>query len=30
MLSQGISIIGYVLLWVLMIPGKPLMFMFAF
>jgi GPH family glycoside/pentoside/hexuronide:cation symporter len=29
MLSQGISIIGYVLLWFLMIPGKPYMFMFA-
>jgi GPH family glycoside/pentoside/hexuronide:cation symporter len=29
MLSQGISIIGYVLLWFLMIPGKPWMFMFA-
>jgi len=29
MLSQGISIIGYVLLWFWMIPGKPWMFMFA-
>jgi glycoside/pentoside/hexuronide:cation symporter, GPH family len=29
MLSQGISIIGYILLWFLMIPGKPWMFMFA-
>jgi glycoside/pentoside/hexuronide:cation symporter, GPH family len=29
MISQGISIIGYVLLWFLMIPGKPFMFMFA-
>lgn len=29
MLSQGISIIGYVLLWFLMIPGRPFMFMFA-
>jgi glycoside/pentoside/hexuronide:cation symporter, GPH family len=29
MLSQGISLIGYVLLWFLMIPGKPWMFMFA-
>lgn len=29
MLSQGISIIGYILLWFLMIPGKPFMFMFA-
>lgn len=28
-LSQGISIIGYVLLWFLMIPGKPYMFLFA-
>jgi GPH family glycoside/pentoside/hexuronide:cation symporter len=27
--SQGISIIGYVLLWFLMIPGKPYMFIFA-
>ncbi|RVT48440.1 MFS transporter [Rubrivivax albus] len=29
MLSQGISIIGYVLLWFLMVPGKPYMFMLA-
>ena len=29
MLSQSISIIGYVLLWFLMVPGKPFMFMFA-
>jgi GPH family glycoside/pentoside/hexuronide:cation symporter len=28
-LSQGISIIGYVLLWFLLIPGKPYMFIFA-
>ncbi len=29
MLSQGISIVGYVLLWFFMVPGKPWMFMFA-
>lgn len=29
MLSQGISIVGYILLWVLMVPGKPWMFMLA-
>ncbi len=29
MVSQGISIIGYVLLWFLMVPGKPYMFFFA-
>ncbi|GAB4035787.1 MAG: hypothetical protein Fur0014_01800 [Rubrivivax sp.] len=29
MLSQGISILGYVLLWFLMVPGKPWMFMLA-
>jgi glycoside/pentoside/hexuronide:cation symporter, GPH family len=29
MVSQGISIIGYVLLWFLMVPGKPWMFIFA-
>ncbi len=29
MLSQGVSILGYVLLWFLMVPGKPWMFMFA-
>jgi GPH family glycoside/pentoside/hexuronide:cation symporter len=28
-LSQGISIVGYVLLWFLFIPGKPYMFIFA-
>jgi len=28
-LSQAISIIGYILLWFLMIPGKPYMFLFA-
>lgn len=28
-LSQGISIIGYVMLWFLFIPGKPYMFIFA-
>ncbi|MEZ4954201.1 MAG: MFS transporter [Saprospiraceae bacterium] len=27
--SQGISIIGYLLLWFLFIPGKPYMFIFA-
>ncbi len=29
MLSQGISIVGYVMLWFLFIPGKPYMFLFA-
>ncbi len=29
LLSQGISIIGYILLWFLLIPGKPYMFIFA-
>lgn len=29
MVSQGISLIGYLLLWFLMVPGKPWMFMFA-
>jgi GPH family glycoside/pentoside/hexuronide:cation symporter len=29
LLSQSISIIGYILLWFLMIPGKPYMFLFA-
>jgi len=29
LLSQGISIIGYILLWFLFIPGKPYMFVFA-
>ena len=28
-LSQAISIIGYVMLWFFMIPGKPYMFLFA-
>ena len=28
-ISQSISIIGYVLLWFLFIPGKPYMFLFA-
>ena len=28
-LSQGISIIGYVMLWFLFVPGKPYMFIFA-
>ncbi|WP_242134112.1 MFS transporter [Aestuariivivens marinum] len=28
-LSQGISIVGYILLWFLFIPGKPYMFIFA-
>ena len=28
-LSQGISIIGYIMLWFLFIPGKPYMFIFA-
>jgi GPH family glycoside/pentoside/hexuronide:cation symporter len=27
--SQGISILGYILLWFLLIPGKPFMFIFA-
>ena len=27
--SQGISIFGYILLWLLFIPGKPYMFLFA-
>lgn len=27
--SQSISIIGYILLWFLLIPGKPFMFIFA-
>lgn len=27
--SQGISIIGYLMLWFLFIPGKPYMFLFA-
>lgn len=29
LVSQGISIFGYVLLWFLFIPGKPYMFIFA-
>lgn len=29
LISQGISILGYVLLWFLLIPGKPYMFLFA-
>jgi GPH family glycoside/pentoside/hexuronide:cation symporter len=29
MVSQGVSIAGYVLLWFLMVPGKPWMFLFA-
>ncbi len=29
MLSQGISVIGYIMLWFLFIPGKPWMYIFA-
>lgn len=29
LLSQGISIFGYILLWFFFIPGKPYMFLFA-
>jgi glycoside/pentoside/hexuronide:cation symporter, GPH family len=29
LLSQGISVLGYILLWFLFIPGKPYMFIFA-
>jgi len=29
LLSQGISVLGYVMLWFLFIPGKPYMFIFA-
>jgi GPH family glycoside/pentoside/hexuronide:cation symporter len=29
LISQGISIIGYILLWFLLIPGRPYMFIFA-
>ncbi|MAT55253.1 MAG: MFS transporter [Saprospirales bacterium] len=29
MVSQGISIFGYILLWFLFVPGKPYMFIFA-
>ena len=29
MASQGVSVIGYIMLWFLFIPGKPYMFLFA-
>jgi GPH family glycoside/pentoside/hexuronide:cation symporter len=29
LLSQGISVLGYIMLWFLFIPGKPYMFLFA-
>jgi GPH family glycoside/pentoside/hexuronide:cation symporter len=29
LLSQGISIIGYIMFWFLFVPGKPYMFIFA-
>ncbi len=29
LLSQGISILGYILFWFLFVPGKPYMFLFA-
>ena len=29
LVSQGISVLGYVMLWFLFIPGKPYMFLFA-
>jgi GPH family glycoside/pentoside/hexuronide:cation symporter len=29
LLSQGVSIIGYIMLWFLFVPGKPYMFIFA-
>ena len=29
LVSQGISVIGYIMLWFLFIPGKPYMFLFA-
>jgi GPH family glycoside/pentoside/hexuronide:cation symporter len=29
LISQSISIVGYILLWFLLIPGKPFMFLFA-
>ncbi|MFT5889975.1 MAG: GPH family glycoside/pentoside/hexuronide:cation symporter [Dokdonia sp.] len=29
LISQGISIIGYIMLWFLFIPGKPYLFIFA-
>ncbi len=28
-ISQGISIVGYILLWLLFVPGKPYLFLFA-
>lgn len=29
LVSQGISVLGYVMLWFLFVPGKPYMFLFA-
>jgi GPH family glycoside/pentoside/hexuronide:cation symporter len=29
LVSQGISVLGYIMLWFLFIPGKPYMFLFA-
>ncbi len=29
LISQGISIVGYIMLWFLFVPGKPYMFIFA-
>lgn len=29
MISQGISVLGYVMLWFLFVPGKPYLFLFA-
>ncbi|AOW16024.1 glycosyl hydrolase [Polaribacter vadi] len=29
MVSQGISVLGYVMLWFLFVPGKPYLFLFA-
>ncbi len=29
LISQGISVVGYIMLWFLFIPGKPWMFIFA-
>ena len=29
LISQGISVVGYIMLWFLFIPGKPYMFIFA-
>lgn len=29
LVSQGISVVGYIMLWFLFIPGKPYMFLFA-